>query len=466
MRLEIRYPNGSQHEIELSGTVAVLGRDPSCDLVLNDAKCSRRHAVLEAGPQGLAIRDAGSANGIFVNGDKVERASLKDGDVVRLGEVILKVLPEEIPGTLVMGPDELAQHAKGAEPGPAPPPLPAFERTPAPAAKPLPVAAPQAPRVPTPPPAARLPVVPTPVPARPRPAPAPRVSAPSQVSYREAAPTPMLTALVGVWALGILAYPVLALTQAFSGGWHGLGSGVWVAFGLVMMGVSGLMAWGLWNLAGWARVLQIVFAGVGLLSCVFTPASVLILVYMLKQNTASLFAGEATDEGGSSEALFTLATAASVALGLLLAGLAVALGTTALGPFGAEKQAQAKGSVNLPRLRTVHAAQQAFSAGTCGAYADIDGLLRPASIIPNYPPTGPAFLVPELAASEVNGYRYEMVVDEPVAAADGCPARSFRRFLYTATPVEGGGKHFAIGSDGVIHAAQGRPASTSDPSAE
>jgi hypothetical protein len=122
--------------------------------------------------------------------------------------------------------------------------------------------------------------------------------------------------------------------------------------------------------------------------------------------------------------------------------------------------------VNLPRLRTVHAAQQAFSAGTCGAYADIDGLLRPASIIPNYPPTGPAFLVPELAASEVNGYRYEMVVDEPVAAADGCPARSFRRFLYTATPVEGGGKHFAIGSDGVIHAAQGRPASTSDPSAE
>ena len=48
----------------------------------------------------------------------------------------------------------------------------------------------------------------------------------------------------------------------------------------------------------------------------------------------------------------------------------------------------------------------------------------------------------------------------------GGSARSFRRFLYTATPVEGAGKHFVIGADGVIHAAEGRPASTSDPSAE
>ena len=62
-----------------------MGRDPSCDLVLNDLKCSRRHAVVEAGPDGLAIRDTGSANGIFVNGKKIERSALKAGDVVRLG---------------------------------------------------------------------------------------------------------------------------------------------------------------------------------------------------------------------------------------------------------------------------------------------------------------------------------------------------------------------------------------------
>src|SRR5262245_32585078 len=108
VRFEVRYPGaGEPHEVELSGTVAVLGRDPSCDLVLNDARCSRRHAVVEAGPQGISIRDAGSANGIYVNGKKVERSALASADVIRLGEVSIKVLPEEVPGTVVMAPEDL-----------------------------------------------------------------------------------------------------------------------------------------------------------------------------------------------------------------------------------------------------------------------------------------------------------------------------------------------------------------------
>ena len=48
--------------------MATVGRDPSSDLVLNDPKCSRRHAVIEAGAEGITIRDSGSANGVFVNG--------------------------------------------------------------------------------------------------------------------------------------------------------------------------------------------------------------------------------------------------------------------------------------------------------------------------------------------------------------------------------------------------------------
>ena len=87
MRFEVRYPTGAPHEIELQGTLAVLGRDPSCDLVLNDVKCSRRHAVVEAGPDGLAIRDTESANGIFVNGIQVRYARLDDGDLVTFGTV-------------------------------------------------------------------------------------------------------------------------------------------------------------------------------------------------------------------------------------------------------------------------------------------------------------------------------------------------------------------------------------------
>src|SRR5687767_4494159 len=117
MKFEVRYRlTGAVHEIVLQGTLAVIGRDPSCDLVLNDTKCSRRHAVVEAGPDGLVIRDSGSANGIYVNGRKVDRSPLLPGDEIRLGEVAIHVLPEEVSGTLVMGPDDM----EGLTPPPKP----------------------------------------------------------------------------------------------------------------------------------------------------------------------------------------------------------------------------------------------------------------------------------------------------------------------------------------------------------
>jgi pSer/pThr/pTyr-binding forkhead associated (FHA) protein len=94
MRLEISYRGGMTHQVEPPGIVCVLGRDPACDVVLNDSKCSRRHAVLEDGPEGIAVRDEGSANGIYVNGRRVEKARLRPGDTLRLGDVQVTLLAE------------------------------------------------------------------------------------------------------------------------------------------------------------------------------------------------------------------------------------------------------------------------------------------------------------------------------------------------------------------------------------
>ena len=46
MKLEIAQTGGTTHEVELPGSVVVIGRDPGCDVVLSDPKCARRHAVL------------------------------------------------------------------------------------------------------------------------------------------------------------------------------------------------------------------------------------------------------------------------------------------------------------------------------------------------------------------------------------------------------------------------------------
>jgi FHA domain len=341
MRFEVRYPTGAQHEVELSGTLAVMGRDPSSDLVLNDPKCSRRHAVVEAGPDGMAIRDAGSANGIYLNGKKVERAKLADGDEIRLGDVVVRVLPEDVPGTLVMAPEDLDEMGATRPPRPS---GPTAKTTPAVTPPPSQPAPPRAPVPPPPQPAARPPVRPTTAPPR-RPDPAP-----SPVPAKAAKNNTLL--IVGV--LGCLALLLLTV--------------------------------------------------LAVLAAIFLPS-------YLRARTRS------TDVSASC----------------------------------------------ATRLRAVSAAEDAFRSGTCGTYADMEGLMNPGSTIPSYPAGAPAFLSADFAAPEADGCRFELTVEEPVAAAPGCPTRSFRRYTYAASPLSGQGRFLLVDSSGTIHVAESRAATAADP---
>jgi ABC-type multidrug transport system ATPase subunit len=66
-----------------------IGRAPDNDIVIPDVLASRHHATLVRLPGGTEIRDAGSINGTFVNGARVDTAPLRDGDVVTIGNVDL-----------------------------------------------------------------------------------------------------------------------------------------------------------------------------------------------------------------------------------------------------------------------------------------------------------------------------------------------------------------------------------------
>lgn len=65
----------------------ILGRGDGARLTLDHATVSRRHAQLRRTAGGWEILDLGSKNGTWVNGWRVERASLRKGDVVCLGDV-------------------------------------------------------------------------------------------------------------------------------------------------------------------------------------------------------------------------------------------------------------------------------------------------------------------------------------------------------------------------------------------
>jgi FhaA, N-terminal domain/FHA domain len=65
---------------------ATIGRSRDCDIVLDDAGISRRHAEISPDADGWAISDLGSTNGVIVNGREIEgRQALHTGDRVELG---------------------------------------------------------------------------------------------------------------------------------------------------------------------------------------------------------------------------------------------------------------------------------------------------------------------------------------------------------------------------------------------
>jgi hypothetical protein len=428
LKFEVRYPGAAPHDVELQGTVAVLGRDPSSDLVLSDSKCSRRHAVLEAGPQGIVIRDAGSANGVFVNDKKVERAPLREGDVIRLGDVVLKVLPEEMPGTLMMSPEDMEAGGSVAD-------------------------APVHPEARTPPP---------------RPRPEPR---PSPVASTAPERPLTVTLLAILWLASILVYGLGGVWAAHALGWSGLGAAAPIATGALLALVSAVMAYGVWSLAPWARVLQIILAAVGLLFCPFTLASVAVLVYMSRAAARTAFAGRrpvgsrdpVAPADTSSEGAFAAVVLGTVLLGVLASGVTLSLAGRGGGTMD-EARTSAREGAAVGRLRKLAAAEDEFRSGTCvNAYADLEGMLNPGSAIPNYRPDGPAFLPPEFARALSLGYGFDLTVEDPMPPTEGCAARGFRRFAYAATPVDPGGRYLLVGPDGVVHAAAGRPATPEDP---
>jgi pSer/pThr/pTyr-binding forkhead associated (FHA) protein len=89
-----RGPNaGSSFVIDAGTDVTSLGRNPDSDVFLDDVTVSRRHAeVHRTSAAGLEVCDVGSLNGTYVNGDRVERVALAEGDQLQVGKYRLVVV--------------------------------------------------------------------------------------------------------------------------------------------------------------------------------------------------------------------------------------------------------------------------------------------------------------------------------------------------------------------------------------
>lgn len=76
----------------VKGREIVIGRSSELDMVLIEDMVSRRHASIGLNGDEISIADVGSTNGTFVNGEKIKKARLKEGDRILIGTSIIKLV--------------------------------------------------------------------------------------------------------------------------------------------------------------------------------------------------------------------------------------------------------------------------------------------------------------------------------------------------------------------------------------
>jgi FHA domain len=78
--------NGNRHQI--SRSTLVLGRSTEADVRIDDPGVSRRHCEIRAGSPSM-VQDLGSTNGIVVDGQHTQRATLRDGSRIVVGSTTI-----------------------------------------------------------------------------------------------------------------------------------------------------------------------------------------------------------------------------------------------------------------------------------------------------------------------------------------------------------------------------------------
>ena len=152
MRLRYTKTDGTPVEIELTERPITIGRNPDSDVVLIDERVSRIHCGVRLWDGEYYIKDLKSRNGTLVNGRRIEVATLKTGDQIRVGSTELVFEGEgggqttalrELKGEMEQGKGystilrEIVDDSPAAPaPAPEPPPAPAPENPKLPPRKP------------------------------------------------------------------------------------------------------------------------------------------------------------------------------------------------------------------------------------------------------------------------------------------------------------------------------------------
>ena len=82
--VSIDWPSKDSPQKKEIVDLITIGRGADCDIVLDEDCVSSRHACVRKEQDEYFLIDLNSVNGVFLNGEQVDEAKLKDGDVIRI----------------------------------------------------------------------------------------------------------------------------------------------------------------------------------------------------------------------------------------------------------------------------------------------------------------------------------------------------------------------------------------------
>ena len=91
---------GHRKDVPLKSGVSIIGRRPDCDIRIPLLFVSRKHCRIIRQENKVVVQDLGSANGTFVNSERIMEAVVQAGDILSIGSISFTIqvngLPKEI----------------------------------------------------------------------------------------------------------------------------------------------------------------------------------------------------------------------------------------------------------------------------------------------------------------------------------------------------------------------------------
>ena len=106
--------NGLRKSFQLPSTVTVIGRREDCDLCIPLMVVSRKHCELNLDQGALTVRDLGSRNGTFLNGQQIDESQINAGDQLQVGPLTFAVQIDNEPEEFSITDSDILQPPKGA----------------------------------------------------------------------------------------------------------------------------------------------------------------------------------------------------------------------------------------------------------------------------------------------------------------------------------------------------------------